>query len=99
MDCGYVLYNIPATARSTKKWVVIYAGGCYTCIEGLGDFFGPNMGLNIFGLCPCGRLTIIYVLLVMAMILHYSPHFLVYACAAPDRYPVSLIVLSWLPWD
>lgn len=54
MDCDYVLYNIPATARNTKKWLVIHAGGCDTYTEDLGDFFAPDMELNIFGLRPCG---------------------------------------------
>ncbi|KAI5461830.1 hypothetical protein BGZ63DRAFT_444589 [Mariannaea sp. PMI_226] len=54
MDCDYVVYNIPTTRRNTKKWLVIHAGGCDTYTEDLGDFFAPDMGLNIFGLRPCG---------------------------------------------
>jgi hypothetical protein len=54
MDCDYVVYNIPATARKTKKWLVIHAGFCDTWTEFLGDYFAPDMGLNIIGLRPCG---------------------------------------------
>ena len=54
MDCDYVLYNIPASQRTTQKWLVIHAGVCDTFTEKLGDFFAPDMQLNIFGLRPCG---------------------------------------------
>jgi hypothetical protein len=54
MDCDYILYNIPSTARSTRKWLVIHAGGCDTFTGDLGDFFAPDLELNIFGLRPCG---------------------------------------------
>src|SRR5271163_2490926 len=54
MDCDYVLYNIPAQSRITQKWLVIHAGECDTYTEKLGDFFAPDMQLNIFGLRPCG---------------------------------------------
>ncbi|ODA83802.1 hypothetical protein RJ55_02318 [Drechmeria coniospora] len=54
MDCDYVIYNIPATARQTRKWIVIHAGACDTYTEFLGDYFAPTLGLNIFGLRPCG---------------------------------------------
>jgi hypothetical protein len=53
MDCDYVVYNIPA-ANHTNKWIVIHAGGCDTYTEDLGDFFAPDLQLNIFGLRPCG---------------------------------------------
>jgi hypothetical protein len=55
MDCDYVLYNVPSSTRpSTKKWIVIHAGGCDTYTEDLGDYFAPDLGLNLFGIRPCG---------------------------------------------
>ena len=54
MDCDYAVYNVPSVSQSTQKWLVIHAGGCDTFTGGLGDFFAPNLGLNIFGLRPCG---------------------------------------------
>lgn len=54
MDCDYVLYNIPATGRNTSKWLVIHAGGCDTFTAELGDFFAPDLALNIWGLRTCG---------------------------------------------
>jgi hypothetical protein len=54
MDCDYAVYNIPAPSRVTDKWLVIHAGGCDTYTEDLGDFFAPDMDLNIFGIRPCG---------------------------------------------
>lgn len=54
MDCDYVLYNIPSPTRTTNKWIVIHAGGCDTYTEYLGDFFAPDMRLNLYGLRPCG---------------------------------------------
>jgi hypothetical protein len=54
MDCDYAVYEIPATARDTKKWLVIHAAGCDTWTGALGDFFASDMQLNIFGLRPCG---------------------------------------------
>jgi hypothetical protein len=54
MDCDYVVYNIPTTTRETKKWIVIHAAGCDTWTGALGDYFAPDMELNLFGLRPCG---------------------------------------------
>lgn len=54
MDCDYAVYNIPTTQRETNKWLVIHAGMCDSYTEDLGDFFSVDMGLNIFGLRPCG---------------------------------------------
>lgn len=54
MDCDYVLYNVPTTARETKKWLIIHAGGCDDYTENIGDFYAPDMELNIYGLRPCG---------------------------------------------
>lgn len=54
MDCDYALYNVPTTARTTKKWIVIHSGGCDTYADLLGDFFAPDLALNLFGLRPCG---------------------------------------------
>ena len=54
MDCDYALYNIPATTRNTKKWIVIHAAGCDTWTGALGDYFAPDLQLNLYGLRPCG---------------------------------------------
>lgn len=54
MNCDYVIYNIPTTTRITEKWLVIHSGGCDTFTGELGDFFAPDLELNIFGLRPCG---------------------------------------------
>jgi len=54
MDCDYVLYNIPATTRTTQKWIVIHAAGCDTWTGALGDYFAPDLQLNLYGLRPCG---------------------------------------------
>lgn len=65
MNCDYVIYNIPTTTRITEKWLVIHSGGCDTFTGELGDFFAPDLELNIFGLRPCGDFKIVYVLLSM----------------------------------
>ncbi|KYK58749.1 hypothetical protein DCS_05767 [Drechmeria coniospora] len=54
MDCDYVVYNVPTEARDTKKWIVIHSGGCDTNTGEIGDFFAVSLGLNLFGLRPCG---------------------------------------------